>query len=739
MKKIYLLAIAAVCASFSAVASEPLPSKINAAGIELLNQYKKGELSLDNPVLLAPASRGGAPMVRVTVQADASVTDSLAAEGYAVQHLAANFYIVTMPVDEIEALSASDSVEALSFGNIAEPSMNLARVAGAVNTCVTDIRLPHPFKGSGVIVGAFDTGFDPRHINFMNADGTATRLIYYANYNTGTGTPRVLTGQETINGSTDNREESHATHVVGIAAGAYNGAGFTYSGNTKGYYSGAAGGSAGTDLGSIPYYGVAPEADIAVCAGSLSTGNILSGIGAMIDYAKSQGKPIVINLSLGSNYGPHDGTETEIQALNALAEKAIICISSGNEGDKHIYAGKDITDAAGGSFSVMLTGNFSGVVDCWSSETLSFSVAVQIVNKTTGEVVAESAPSSNGSMTVNGSTEGFSNYTTGSVSLTSSLDGRNLRYNVRVSGSLAMKNTYSSTHAFVLKIKTTSAAKIDVYGNANCGFSGFPYEGYVEPDDNGSINGMACGKNTVCVGSFNTRQWWFTTNGTGYFFSGSSSTDGTISSFSSYGTLADGRNLPDFCAPGSAIISSYSSEYVSAQGNDVLSSLTGYTGKGVDTYYWGVMQGTSMACPYATGTVALWLESNPDLTAAQIREIVKATATKPSVPSVAWGDGKINAFKGLQTVIKSYPAGISGVTVGNDDIIVTGTDTGCEVFAAGATALSVELYSVNGMLVARTAATGDTAVLTTAGLAKGVYILRATAGPNRTATKKIVI
>lgn len=31
---------------------------------------------------------------------------------------------------------------------------------------------------------------------------------------------------------------------------------------------------------------------------------------------------------------------------------------------------------------------------------------------------------------------------------------------------------------------------------------------------------------------------------------------GEVSRFSSYGTLADGRNLPDICAPGASVISS---------------------------------------------------------------------------------------------------------------------------------------------------------------------------------------
>ena len=73
------------------------------------------------------------------------------------------------------------------------------------------------------------------------------------------------------------------------------------------------------------------------------------------------------------------------------------------------------------------------------------------------------------------------------------------------------------------------------------------------------------------------------------------------------------------------------------------------------------------------------------------------------------------------------------------DMIVTPSEGSVEVFAAGAGEIGVELYTVGGALAAKTTANGDTAVLATDGLAKGVYVLRAVADGTRVVTRKIAL
>ena len=77
-----------------------------------------------------------------------------------------------------------------------------------------------------------------------------------------------------------------------------------------------------------------------------------------------------------------------------------------------------------------------------------------------------------------------------------------------------------------------------------------------------SINNLACGNNVIAVGSWTTRTIWSLCNNQTYNYSeGANLPYDQVSGFSSYGTLADGRSLPLFCAPGAGIISSISSYY----------------------------------------------------------------------------------------------------------------------------------------------------------------------------------
>ena len=73
------------------------------------------------------------------------------------------------------------------------------------------------------------------------------------------------------------------------------------------------------------------------------------------------------------------------------------------------------------------------------------------------------------------------------------------------------------------------------------------------------------------------------------------------------------------------------------------------------------MEGTSMATPHVTGIIALWLQANPNLTYADVRDIIKETSIKdkyvtntdfiPSHDVRQVGSGKIDALAGLQKIL----------------------------------------------------------------------------------------
>lgn len=80
---------------------------------------------------------------------------------------------------------------------------------------------------------------------------------------------------------------------------------------------------------------------------------------------------------------------------------------------------------------------------------------------------------------------------------------------------------------------------------------------------------------------------------------------------------------------------------------------------------YGKQSGTSFAAPFVTGTVALVLAADPDLTPAEVRNRIEATADAPpaSVPDPQYGYGIVNPYLAVTTVrddTVSVPATRSG-------------------------------------------------------------------------------
>src|SRR5581483_9625441 len=74
------------------------------------------------------------------------------------------------------------------------------------------------------------------------------------------------------------------------------------------------------------YAGMAPEADLIIVKSSrendgndeFSTTDVINGIEFVRQKAAELGEPFVINLSLGGQAGPHDGTNPDERAIDAL-------------------------------------------------------------------------------------------------------------------------------------------------------------------------------------------------------------------------------------------------------------------------------------------------------------------------------------------------------------------------------------------------------------------------------------
>lgn len=643
-----------------------------------------------------------------------------------VQEIDSDIIIISVPVDRMIEFSELPQVEYVEYGVDYHASLDFGRPASFVTDVQQGFDLDGKtvsFDGSGVVAGIMDQGIDPNHINFK--DGSTCRVKEAYDY---AGNRSATTPAQMKRFTTDMSDKTHGTHVAGIMAGSYSGEGTAMTTNT------ATGGGLKT-LTTIPFYGVATGSDIVMAGGPLSNTNITKGVTAAIEYAEDNGMPVVVNLSLGSNDGPHDGSDLISKSLESLGERGIICIAAGNEGDSRMFVGKKFT-ASDNVLRTFIAGNESSGVDIWSNDSraLKVSVALYTVSSTKLDVLAELSQPGSAS-----SPASFGTYFDGSFSLSAEVNRLNQRYHVQLAGTFAPKGTGRNV---ALIIEGADGQQVYVYGfgDFETSFASNSISGYTNGSTNGTISGLACAGNTVAIGSYTTRTSWGTFAGVYSYTAQANLKVDEVSSFSSYGTTFQGVSLPVVCAPGANIISSLNRYYTRNISNPSTSSALSAKVDASDLVnYWGAMQGTSMACPYAAGTVALWLQADPSLDCAEVIDIMKTTAIDPNPDdggiiggvkkNPQWGAGKIDALAGIREVLrrKGESGGINGVVTDAGGYVITPVgDRAWNIVVDGAASIEAVLYNLQGVAVATAQSQNGEVTLDAASATPGVYILAVT-------------
>ena len=764
MRKIYLTLTLAALSTLGAAGQ----SKFNTAGQLYIDRY---QLVRDNPTAkvlpikgmpfdLSSASRGEATATALMTVRPGADIDKLTAD-LELHYRVGDVIAVSGTIEDLVAASNTDMVVSASFSTELRPMMDLARAAVNADAVQNGEGLSKAYKGKGIIAGIYDNGMDPNHVNFFKDNGAgATRIerLFHFTGSNGNYTPYT---SETVSGfTTDNKADTHGTHTMGIMAGSYNNRGdgkVSVFDPTTGSYS-------VSSLKYCPYYGIATEADIVAGCGSLATANILGGVKAVVEYAKAQGRPAVVNLSLGHTVGPHDGTSDYERAINELGKDAIICIASGNDGDQPISMSRTLTsgNTGFGTFITQATKGVaaSGLMDIWGSDNQLFTVTFQIYNISTKTVLYESTIRATGTQTF--STTGYSGthdtnidkaLSNSIIQIAMSQNSVNSRYNCAISYSI---NNNASTNsngnlAVGIYINGKAGQRIDLVNDCDDGQGSLTalmqskgITNYYDGDTSNTINDLACIKNCVVVGAFNTRGNWTTVAGFSYGYYDQQGQivypAGPITDFTSYGTLIDGRSLPHICAPGCGVVSSYSKYYCETEGITASNSynmLADVTVNGRSST-WAAEQGTSMACPVVAGGVALMLEANPSLTVDQVRNYIVANAmtdtyTEQADP-VQRGAGKFNLLGCMKSVEKGAVSDIA--TEGGDQLVVTAAGHNVwDVFAPGAATTTVRLYTISGQLVKSVSADDNSVTLSAEDLAAGVYIINV----NGTLSERILV
>lgn len=636
---------------------------------------------------------------------------------------------VRLTLDALQRLAKQQGVEYIQITSGATQMLNLARQEAGTDQIHKGTDLPQAYTGEGVVVGVVDAGFDYMHAAFRRpADGAlrikrvweqgATTLdgaSAPAKYGYGIelNTPELI---EKAQGDSDSN--SHGTHVAAIAAG------------SDAYKDGA-------------YVGNAPDADIVLVALDLNAStnaDISNAVQYIFDYADEVGKPCVVNLSLGNQDGPHDGTSTFDTMTDAMQGPGRLIVgAAGNHRTDafhidHTFATADAAPLRTFvKYKVAPSNSVSGgTIEIWGEKGVDFTVdiaAYSTFNKK--DARSTTVYPAEGVTDVD-----FGKYATGTWKVASEVSPLNGKPHVVLTSALtSIRNNY----AIALTVTPKTAGRVNIWSdNTYLALESRDIEGFSAPDAASStlceIGGT--GKRILTVGSYTTRNEYTTNGGQQATLQ---ETVGDLSSFSSYGPTVDGRMKPNITAPGCFIISAVSNN--DASGNLMYAEYNENFGR---YNQYGYMQGTSMASPFVAGIVATWLQAYPQLTPEQLHEIVQNTARKDSFTATApdsnWGYGKINALDGLRQCIEKQETGCVSVAMPFDGTVRI-ADGNILLGFARDTQATLCITSMTGstlfskQLGKRSA--GETLSVAVPQLSKGVYLLSVKT-PTATKTFKFV-
>ena len=557
-----------------------------------------------------------------------------------------------VPIDGISEIANCQSIKHLEIGEPVKVLMDEARASTWVDDVHAGTNLSKGYFGKDVVIGIIDGGFDYTHPNFYDATGSNNYRIKRVWEQNNNGTPpsgysygRELKTQTAIlNAQASDASGSHGTHVAGIAAGA-----------------------------NSTYTGVSPQSEIVlVSMGSLNT-SISDGISYITNYAASVGKPCVINMSLGTHFGPHDGTSIFDEFCDGIVGPGKLLVgAAGNEGTKPLFLEKTftLTDTVMYTFVKFPYAseqtNGETVIDIWGVQNQNFRVSVNIYNSNTNSF-EDWTPYISSSSNTNSPYTLYDNDTFSpdqcNVNIGTEINVNNGKPRIAIS---IDNTTQDDSYRWAMIEVKAYNTQIKMWANdiqSNPGYAEFSNNGYGYPLISGSTNSTVgeiggTGKNIISVGAYTSKNSYTSFNGSNQ---STGSTYGEIASFSSKGPTADGRTKPDITAPGNVIVSSVNSfdtDYTSSS-NEVVTGLS----NGSKDWWFASMQGTSMASPMVTGILALWLEAYPNLTPDQAKTLLKDNAWTDSYTgnissngNNTWGWGKVDAHFGLIDLLSKIPA-----------------------------------------------------------------------------------
>ncbi len=510
------------------------------------------------------------------------------------------------------------------------------------------------YTGKNVIIGVVDTGLDYQHPDFLDANGKTRVLRYWDHSLAGQNPPMPYNyGQEwdstdINNGSITSMDgTAHGTTVAGCAAG--NG---MANGTNK---------------------GMAPDANIVIVETDFSLNNWTLTIADACDYifkiADQYKMPAVINLSLGSYLGSHDGNDPASEYMESLIDakpgRIIVC-AAGNSGQwgKYHLNGNATSDTTFTWFKSNPTSQLGAntiYFDFWTDSLTAHTIDFAIGADTPSPGFSFRGHTSFSTLYTNMSMNPFYDtlYSTSGNKLATleiyrEIEGPNFH----------MEMYFSSVDStsYLYRFMTKGSGNYDLWSGLSLSLNeivstGLPTTSqmpaiayYQLPDSTQTVvSSWNCSEKIISVANARNRANHIDRNGNLYVPFPSSV--GQLSPNSSKGPNRVGITKPDITAHGDVSLSA---------GPLFMLSNPAYWAS-VDSGGFHMRNGgTSMASPIIAGIAALYLEKCPFGTYSSFKTLLNSTAYTDgftgTVPNNAYGYGKANALNFmLTTAVEPIP------------------------------------------------------------------------------------
>ncbi len=236
-----------------------------------------------------------------------------------------NWKYISLPKNKINTFLSQTQLTAINFRSYqGTPHNDTMRVNNRINAIYDgSTPLNSVYQGENVILGFIDTGIDWKHPDFRNPTDSSTRIL------------AIWDQTKAVNQFTPSKygygQDWDSTEIM---------AGLSANNDIYGHGTTVAGAACGNAFANGLNRGVAPKSDIIVVESNFNAVNWLSTVADAVEYiyhiADSLGKPCVINSSLGTYLGSHDGLDPYTLYVDSLINSKkghLMVASAGNSGE----------------------------------------------------------------------------------------------------------------------------------------------------------------------------------------------------------------------------------------------------------------------------------------------------------------------------------------------------------------------------------------------------------------------